>query len=131
MNGGEFDHSNACYPGNLLEKKSHRALIEEKTKKMITDIEKKTSARLKSQELAENIKLCRQRINYMQILSPATKEKNDTALRNGKKLAAMNDIREQRLPSFIDKASKIRQYTVKYVRQMEIEKLRVIEQHRA
>ena len=131
VNGGEFDHSNACYPGNLLEKKSHRALIEEKTKKMITDIEKKTSARLKSQELAENIKLCRQRINYMQKLIQATKEKNDKALRNGKKLAAMNDIREQRLPSFIDKASKIRQYTVKYVRQLEKEKLRVIEQHRA
>ena len=67
----------------------------------------------------------------MQKLIQATKEKNDKALRNGKKLAAMNDIREQRLPSFIDKASKIRQYTVKYVRQLEKEKLRVVEQQRA
>ena len=130
VNHGDYCHSNARYPGNLSEKKEQLEVIEKKVKHMINDINKKTSNRIKCQQLAEDVRMCRQRINYLQKLVQATKEKNERTQKNAKKLGAMNDTREQRLPLFIDKASKIRQYTNKYVSELDKEKLRVQEKYR-
>ena len=89
-------------------------MIEQKSESMIDEIKKRTETKITCQKLEEDIKMNRQRINYLQKLIQATKEKRDKTLKYTRKLSAMNDAREQRLPLFIDKVSKIRQYTNKY-----------------
>ena len=130
VNKGEFSHSNACYPGNLSEKKVQLSVIEKKTEGMVNEIKAQTATRIKRQKLEEDIKMNRQRINYLQKLIQATKEKRDRTLKHTRKLSAMNDAREQRLPLFVDKVSKIRQYTNKYFAELDKEKVRVIEKNK-
>ena len=130
VNKGEFSHSNACYPGNLSEKKDQLAVIEKKTEGMVNEIKSRTETRIKRQKLEEDIKMNRQRINYLQKLIQATKEKRDRTLKHTRKLSAMNDAREQRLPLFVDKVSKIRQYTNKYFAELDKEKVRVVEKNK-
>ena len=129
VNNGEFSHSNARYPGNLSEKKDQHAVIEKKTESMINDIKNRTETRVKCQKLEEDIRMNRQRINYLQKLIQATKDKKDKTTKHTRKLGAMNDAREQRLPLFIDKVSKIRQYTKKYFGELDKEKMRVAEKN--
>ena len=128
---GEFSHSNPCRPGNLAEKKEQRSVIEGKTKVMVTEIKKKTSSKVHHQQLEEDIKMCRQRNKYLQILIQGTREKKDKTQKHAKKLGAMNETREQRLPLFIDKVSKICQYTSKYISELDREKLKVTEKYRS
>lgn len=130
VNRGEFSHSDARSPGNLSERKDQLSVIEKKKQDMINEIKKKTDKKLKCQELEEDIRMSRQRINYLQKIIQSTKDKRDRTQKHAKKLEAMNDTREQRLPIFIDKASKIRQYTNKYVRELDKEKVRVCEKYR-
>ena len=130
VNKGEFSHSNACYPGNLSEKKDQLAVIEKKTEGMVNEIKARTETRIKRKKLEEDIRMNRQRINYLQKLIQATKEKRDRTLKHTRKLSAMNDAREQRLPLFVDKVSKIRQYTNKYFAELDKEKERVVEKNK-
>ena len=94
VNRGEFSHSDARSPGNLSERKDQLAVIEKKKQNLIEEIKKKTEKRLKCQELEENIKMSRQRINYLQKLIQSTKDKRDRTQKHSKKLEAMNGTRE-------------------------------------
>ena len=126
---GEFSHSNPCRPGNLAERKDQHSVIKRRTEYMVSEIKRKTSTKVNCQMLGEDIKMCGQRIKYLQILIQKTREKKEKAQKHARKLEALNRAREQRLPLFIDKASKICQYTHKYVSDLEKEKKKVTEKY--